>query len=178
MTGVPRWLIMLLVAAIVLIGFASYMGWLRDPDLARADYVGSVEVSADDARLYRPVPFEWRVISNAGSFTGTDTAYLRIDTSGERPVFCGWIRLDPSASLGAGPSASLGAGKGSNSIRATRWLSEARLKVGDLRVTALFVAPVEKAAGDGLNAGCLRLDEPVRPAQDAPLSFEGSPVRE
>jgi hypothetical protein len=30
----------------------------------------------------------------------------------------------------------------------------------------LFIAPVEKAAGDGLNAGCLRLDEPVRPAQD------------
>jgi len=41
-----------------------------------------------------------------------------------------------------------------------------------------FIAPVERAPGDGLNAGCLRLDEPVRPAQDAPLSFEGSPVRE
>jgi len=36
----------------------------------------------------------------------------------------------------------------------------------------------KRVAGDGLNAGCLRLDEPVRPAQDAALSFEGSPVRE
>jgi len=70
------------------------------------------------------------------------------------------------------------AGSAGASIRATRWLSEAHLKVGDLKVTALFIAPVERAPGDGLNAGCLRLDEPVRPAQDAPLSFEGSPVRE
>src|SRR5262249_49194372 len=146
----------LLGAGVVLIGLASYMGWLRDPSLAHADYVGAVEVSADDARFYRAVPFDWRVNSNAGSFTGTDTAHVRIDTSGERPLLCGGTRLD----------------KGGTSIRATRWLSEARLKVGDVKVTALFVAPVEKAAGDGLNAGCLRLDEPVRPAQDAPLSFE------
>ncbi len=74
---------------------------------AKADYVGNIDVSADDAKLYRAVPFEWRVTSNAGSFTGSDTAYVRIDNSGERPTVCGWLRLD----------------KGGNSIRATRWLS-------------------------------------------------------
>ncbi len=42
--------------------------------------------------------------------------------------------------------------------------------------TALFVAPVDKAPGDGLFAGCLRLDEPKRPATDATLKLEGSPV--
>jgi hypothetical protein len=162
MTGVPRWVIVLLGAALLLFGFASHMGWLRDPSLARSDYTGAIDVSAEDAKLYRAVPFEWRVNSNAGSFTGNDTAYVRIDTSGERTVLCGWLQLD----------------KAGASIRATRWLSEAHLKVGDLKVTALFIAPVERAPGDGLNAGCLRLDEPVRPAQDAPLSFEGSPVRE
>jgi len=36
----------------------------------------------------------------------------------------------------------------------------------------------KRVAGNGLNAGCLRLDAPVRPAQDAPLNLEGSPVRE
>jgi len=162
MTGVPRWVIVLLGAALLLFGFASHMGWLRDPSLARSDYIGAIDVSAEDAKLYRPVPFEWRVNSNAGSFKGNDTAYVRIDNGGERTVLCGWLRLD----------------KAGASIRATRWLSEAHLKVGDLKLTALFIAPVERAPGDGLNAGCLRLDAPVRPAQDAPLSFEGSPVRE
>jgi len=162
MTGVPRWVIVLLGAALLLFGFASHMGWLRDPSLARSDYIGAIDVSAEDAKLYRPVPFEWWVNSNAGSFKGNDTAYVRIDNGGERTVLCGWLRLD----------------KAGASIRATRWLSEAHLKVGDLKLTALFIAPVERAPGDGLNAGCLRLDEPVRPAQDAPLSFEGSPVRE
>jgi hypothetical protein len=162
MTGIPRWAIVLLGAALLLFGVASYMGWLRDPSLAKSDYVGSIDVSADDAKLYRPVPFEWRVNSNAGSFTGNDTAYIRIDNAGERTFLCGWLRLD----------------KAGASTRATRWLSEARLNVGDLKVTALFVAPVDKAPGDGLNAGCLRLDEAARPAQDAPLTFEGSPVRE
>jgi hypothetical protein len=108
------------------------------------------------------VPFEWRVTSNAGSFTGNDTAHVRIDDSGERPMICGWLRLD----------------KGGNSIRATRWLSEARLLVGDMKLTALFIAPVDKAPGDGLAAGCLRIDEPTRPAADAPLKLEGGPVRE
>ena len=77
-------------------------------------------------------------------------------------MLCGWLRLD----------------KAGTSIRATRWLSEARLIVGDIKLTALFIAPVDKAPGDGLNAGCLRIDEPARPATDAPLKLEGTPVRE
>jgi hypothetical protein len=162
MTGVPRWLILLLGLGLVLFGVAVHMGWLRDPSLAKADYIGTIDVSVEDAKLYRPVLLEWRVTSNAGSFSGTDTAHVRIDNSGERTVLCGWLRLD----------------KGGNSIRATRWLSEARLIVGDLKATALFIAPVDKTPGDGLNAGCLRLDEPVRPATDAPLRHEGTPVRE
>jgi|GEM_PF-612408 hypothetical protein len=170
MTRIPRWAIVLLGAGLLVVGVASYLGWLRDPSLARSDYIGAVEVSADDARLYRAVPFEWRINSAAGSFKGNDTAFVRVDNSGERAILCGWLRLDPSASLGAGT--------GGTSIRATRWLSEARLNVGDLKVTALFIAPVEKTPGDGLHAGCLRLDEGGKPAQDAPLSLEGSPVRE
>jgi hypothetical protein len=162
MTGIPRWLIMLMGVGLLAVGVASYVGWLRDPTLARSDYIGAVEVSADDAKLYRAVPFEWRISSAAGSFKGNDTAFVRINDSGERTVLCGWLRLD----------------RGSTSIRATRWLSEARLNVGDLKVTALFIAPVEKTPGDGLHAGCLRLDEGGKPAQDAPLSLEGSPVRE
>ena len=162
MPSIPRWAILLLGAALLLFGFAVHRGWLRDPALARADYVGGAEVSAEDARLYRVVPFEWRVTGNAGSFSGADSAHVRIDNTGERTLLCGWLRLD----------------KGGASIRATRWLSEARLVAGELRMTALFISPVEKAPGDGLNAGCLRLDEPVRPPTDAPLRLEGSPVRE
>ena len=168
-TGIPRWAILLLGAGLLAFGLAFYMGWLRDPALARGDYVGAIDVSADDGKLYRPVPFEWRINSAAGSFKGNDTAYLRIDNSGEKTILCGWLRLDPSTSLGAG---------GGTSIRATRWLSEAHLVAGDLKMTALFIAPVEKAPGEGLNAGCLRLDEPVRPPTDAALSLEGPPVRE
>ena len=123
------------------------MGWLRDPSLAKADYVGTIDVSADDAKLYRAVPFEWQVNSAAGTLKGNDTAYVRIDPSGERTVICGWVRLD----------------KGGASIRATRWLSEARLTVGDIKVTALFIAPVDKKPGDGLNAGCLRLTKASSP---------------
>jgi hypothetical protein len=162
MTGVPRWVILLIGLALVAFGVAAHMGWIRDPSLARSDYVGTIDVSADEAKLYRAVPFEWRINSRAGAFKGTDTAYVRIDLSGERPTLCGWLRLD-----GTG-----------NAIRATRWLSEARLVVGGLKVTALFIAPVEKAPGDGLNAGCLRLDGDERPAQDAPLALEGAPVNE
>ena len=162
MWSIPRWVILALFAGLLLFGFAVHMGWLRDPSLAKADYVGNIDVSAADARLYRAVPFEWRVTSNAGSFTGNDTAYVRIDNAGERPMICGWLRLD----------------KGGNSIRATRWLSEARLLVGDMKLTALFIAPVDKTPGDGLTAGCLRIDEPTRPATDAPLKLEGNPVRE
>ncbi len=161
--SIPRWVVLLLGAVLVLLGVAVHLGWLRDPTLARSDYVGTIDVSAADAKLYRPVPFEWRVTSAAGTFTGTDTAHVRVDPSGERPVVCGWLRLD----------------KGGQSIRATRWLSEARLLVGDLRLSALFIAPVEKAPGDGLAAGCLRIDEPnARPAADAALRLEGNPVRE
>jgi hypothetical protein len=162
MTGIPRWAILLLGAGVLVVAVGSYMGWLRDPSLARSDYIGAVEVSAEDARLYRAVPFEWRINSAAGSFKGNDTAYVRIDNSGEKTILCGWLRLD----------------NGGTSIRATRWLSEARLIAGDQKMTALFIAPVEKMPGEGLHAGCLRLDEPVRLATDAALSLEGSPVHE
>ena len=162
MTGVPRWAMLLLAAALVIYGIAASQGWLRDPSLAKADYAGTIDVSADDAKLYRAVPFEWQVTSAAGSFKGNDTAHVRIDPSGERTVICGWLLLD----------------KAGASIRATRWLSEARLAVGDIKVTGLFIAPVEKKPGDGLNAGCLRLDEGIKPAADAALKLEGFPVRE
>jgi hypothetical protein len=162
MNGIPRWVVLLLGAALILYGIAASLGWIRDPSLAKADYVGTTDVSAEEAKLYRIVPFEWRVNSTAGSFKGDDKAFIRIDTSGERTVLCGWVRLD----------------KGGASIRATRWLSEARLAVGDLKVTALFIAPVDKPPGDGLNAGCLRLDDGVRLPVDAAMTLEGQAVRE
>lgn len=162
MTGIPRWVMLVLAAALVLYGIAVSQGWLRDPSLAKADYIGTIDVSADDAKLYRAVPFEWQVTSPAGSFKGNDTAHVRVDPSGERAVLCGWILLD----------------KAGASIRATRWLSEARLVVGDIKVTALFIAPVEKKPGEGLNAGCLRLDDGIKPAADAALKLEGQAVRE
>jgi hypothetical protein len=159
--GVPRWAILVFGAGLLLFGLAVSQGWIRDPALVKSDYVGTIDVSAADAKLYRAVPFEWQVNSQTGSAKGSDTAYVRIDPSGERTVLCGWLRLD----------------KGGNSIRATRWLSEARLKVGEFRVSALFIAPADKPPGDGLNAGCARLVED-KPAADAPLSLEGSAVRE
>jgi hypothetical protein len=162
MTGIPRWAMLLLAAALIAFGIAASQGWIRDPSLAKADYLGTTDVSAEEAKLYRAVPFEWRVTSAAGSFKGNDAAHIRIDSSGERTILCGWVRLD----------------KGGASIRATRWLSEARLAIGDIKVTALFIAPVEKTPGDGLNAGCLRIDADVKPPQDAPLVLEGQPVRE
>jgi hypothetical protein len=162
MSGIPRWVFLLLGAGLILFGIAASQGWIRDPSLAKADYLGTTDVSAEEAKLYRAVPFEWRVTSAAGSFKGNDTAHIRIDSSGERTILCGWVRLD----------------KGGASIRATRWLSEARLAIGDIKVTALFIAPVEKTPGDGLNAGCLRIDVDVKPPQDATLVLEGQPVRE
>lgn len=162
MTGIPRWVMLVLAAALVLYGIAVSQGWLRDPSLAKADYIGTIDVAANDARQYRAVPFEWQVTSAAGSFKGNDTAHVRVDPSGERAVLCGWILLD----------------KAGASIRATRWLSEARLVVGDIKVTALFIAPVEKKPGEGLNAGCLRLDDGIKPAADAALKLEGQAVRE
>lgn len=161
-SGIPRWVILLLGVGLIAFGFAASQGWIRDPSLAKADYIGTTDISAEDARLYRAVPFEWRVTSAAGAFKGDDKAYIHIDTTGERTMLCGWVRLD----------------KAGASVRATRWLSEARLVVGDLKVTALFIAPVEKAPGDGLNAGCLRLDDGVRLPADAALVLEGQPVRE
>ena len=160
-TGLPRWAILLFGVGLLLFGIAASQGWIRDPSLAKSDYVGTIDVSAADAKLYRAVPFEWQVSSQSGNAKGSDTAYVRIDPSGERAVLCGWLPLD----------------KGGASIRATRWLSEARLKVGELRVTALFIAPADKPPGGGLNAGCARLSED-KPAADAALSLEGSAVRE
>lgn len=165
----PRWAIAVVFAAVVLFGLAVWLGWIRDPTVARSDYVGTIDVSAQDARLYRPVPFDWMVENQAGSVKGSDTAYVRIDSSGELPLICGWLRLD----------------KGGASLRATRWLSEARLKVGDILVAALFIAPTDKAPGDpstslgtgGLNAGCARLLQD-KPSPNAPLALEGHAVRE
>jgi len=157
----PRWVIPLVFAGLMLFGLAVWLGWIRDPTVAKADYVGTIDVAAQDARLYRPVPFDWEVDSRSGSVRGSDTAYVRIDTSGELPLICGWLRLD----------------KGGASLRATRWLSEARLKVGDIFVAALFIAPTDKPPGDGLNAGCARLLED-KPSPNAPLTLEGHAVRE
>jgi hypothetical protein len=167
--GVPRWAVLVFGVGLLVFGLAVSQGWIRDPTVAKSDYVGTIDVSAEDAKLYRAVPFEWHVNSQTGGTKGNDTAYVRIDPSGERALLCGWLRLD----------------KGGASIRATRWLSEARLKVGGIRVSALFIAPTEKPPGDpsaalgtgGLNAGCARLLED-KPAADAPLSLEGSAVHE
>jgi hypothetical protein len=160
--GNPRLLMPAIGVAAVLLGSLLAQNWLKDGKLARSDYVGTIDVSAEDAKQYRPVPFEWHVASRAGLFNGRDSAFVRIDVSGESPVLCGWLLTD----------------KAGASVRATRWLSEARLKVGDLKVGAQFVAPTEKTPGDGLNAGCARLDGNTRPAANAPLSLEGPPVQE
>ncbi len=160
-TGLPRWAILLFGAGLLLFGLAVSQGWIRDPSVAKSDYVGTIDVSADDAKLYRAVPFEWQVTSATGSSKGSDTVYIRVDPSSERAVLCGWLRLD----------------KGGTSIRAARWLTEARLKIGDIKVSALFIAPVDKGPGDGLNAGCARLLD-NRPAADAPLALDGSAVKE
>ncbi|MFI4999646.1 MAG: hypothetical protein ACHQK9_07180, partial [Reyranellales bacterium] len=137
-------------------------GWLHEQTLAKADYVGTIDVSVDDAKLYRAVPFDWQVTSPAGAFTGSDTAWVRIDGSGERTVLCGWLKLENQGS----------------SVRAARWLAEARLSAGLLTVSALFIASTDQLPGGGLHAGCARLDEGVRPSADAPLSLEGRAVPE
>jgi hypothetical protein len=159
--GLPRWVIYAFGVVLLLFGIAVSQGWIRDPSLAKSDYVGTIDVSAADARLYRPVPFEWQVTGTTGAVKGSDTAHVRIDPSGERALVCGWLKL----------------GKDNASIRATRWLSEARLTVGGLKLSALFIAPVDKAPGEGLNAGCARLLED-KPAADAALSLDGPAVRE
>jgi hypothetical protein len=157
----PRWVIAAVFAGLVLFGVAVWLGWLRDPAVAKSDYAGTIDVSVQDARLYRPVPFDWVVENQSGTVRGSDTAYVRIDSSGELSLICGWLRLD----------------KGGASMRAARWLSEARLKVGDIRVSAMFIAATDKMPGDDLNAGCARLlKDKLHP--NAPLSLEGHAVRE
>jgi hypothetical protein len=156
----PRFLMPVVGVGVIVLGTVIAEGWIKDPALTKSDYVGTIDVSEGDAKLYRDVPFEWHIASNAGAFKGNDTAHVRIDTSGESTVVCGWLRMD----------------KAGASVRATRWLSEARLKLGDLKVAALFIAPTDRTPADGLNAGCARLE--ARPPADAPLALEGPPVRE
>ena len=67
--GVPRWAILLFGAGLLLFGLAVSQGWIRDPTLAKSDYVGTIDVSAADAKLYRAVPFEWQVNSQTGKST-------------------------------------------------------------------------------------------------------------
>jgi hypothetical protein len=158
----PSWAIAFALAVAIALGIAISQGWLQDPALTRSDYVGTIDVSVDDARLYRTVPFEWHVTGAAGSFAGNDVVHIRVDPSGERTVICGWLTLD----------------KAGASTRAARWLSEARLKVGDLAVSAGFIAPVQAAPGNGLNAGCAGLYDHLEPAANAPLSLDGPAVPE
>jgi hypothetical protein len=158
----PNVLLPALGVAVVALGSVVAERWVRDPGLTRSDYVGTIDVSAETARLYRAVPFEWHVASRAGAFKGSDVALVRIDNAGEGTLLCGWLRMD----------------KAGASVRATRWLSEARLKAGDIRIAALFIAPTDRAPGDGLNAGCARLEVKTPLAAGAPLSFDGPPVRE
>ena len=158
----PKVLLPALGVGAVVLGSVIAEDWMKGAPLAKSDYIGTIDVSAEDAKLYRAVPFDWHVASRAGAFNGKDQAFVRIDVAGESALLCGWLRMD----------------KAGASIRATRWLSEARLKVGDIKVAALFVAPTDKGPADGLNAGCARLDVKTRPAADAPLSFEGPPVQE
>jgi len=158
----PKVLLPALGVGVVVLGAVIAENWRNNAVLTKSDYVGTIDVSAEDAKLYRAVPFSWHVASRAGAFDGKDQAFVRIDVAGESALLCGWLRMD----------------KAGASIRATRWLSEARLRVGDIRVAALFVAPTDKGPADGLNAGCARLDVKTRPAADAPLSFEGPPVQE
>ena len=158
----PKVLLPALGVGVVVLGAVIAENWRNAAVLTKSDYVGTIGVSTEDAKLYRAVPFDWHVASRAGAFNGRDQAFVRIDVSGESALLCGWLRMD----------------KAGASIRATRWLSEAHLKVGDIKVAALFVAPTDKGPADGLNAGCARLDVKTRPATDAPLSFAGPPVQE
>lgn len=156
------WIIAAVFAAAIALGVAISKGWLQDPALTRSDYVGTIDVSVDDARFYRTVPFEWRVTSAAGNVSGNDVVHIRIDPTGERTVICGWLTLD----------------KAGASTRASRWLSEAQLKLGDLTIPASFIAPVQAAPGNGLNAGCAGLFDHLKPASDAALSLDGRAVPE
>ena len=156
------WAIAIVFAIAIGIGIAISKDWLQEPALTRSDYVGTIDVSVDAARLYRAVPFEWRITSPTGQFTGEDVAHIRVDPTGERTVICGWLVLD----------------KAGNSTRASRWLSEARLKVGELTISASFIASVQATPGNGLNAGCAGLFDQLEPSIDASLSLDGPAVPE
>jgi hypothetical protein len=153
--------IALVFAAAIAIGIAVSRAWIQDPALTRADYVGTIEVTIDDAKLYRAVPFEWRLDGAGGRFKGNDTAYVRVDPSGERTLICGWLKLD----------------KAGQSMRASRWLSQAHLKVGDLVIAATFIAPIQDK-GDGKEAGCAGLFDDLKPAAAAALALDGPAVPE
>jgi hypothetical protein len=165
----PRWLAPVL--GILAVGMAYMLAriWHDEPPLALADYVGTIDVSTDDAKLYRDVPFDWTVRSSANAFSGHDIAHVRIDTSGELVVVCGWLKREDKPA----------------SYRAARWLSGARLKVGEVWIAAMFIAPSDKPPGDpsaplgtgGLNAGCARLAKD-RPPADAPMELAGRGARE
>ncbi len=147
--------------AAIAVGVFMARGWLQDPTLTRSDYVGTVEVGANDAKLYRAVPFEWRIDGKGGRFKGSDTAYVRVDPSGERTTVCGWLKLD-----GTGTS-----------VRASRWLSQAHLKLGDHVIAAGFIAPIQDK-GDGKEAGCAGLFDDLKPAANSPLALDGPAVPE
>ena len=159
----PRVFLPVLGVAVVLLATFFSDRWMRGSDVAQADYVGTIEVTANDAQLYRDVPFEWRVAGVAGAFRGNGTAHVRIDSSGERTFVCGWLESDKTGA----------------SVRASRWLSAARLKVGELWLSATFIASSDKVPGNGLSAGCARIDVAgAHPPADAPLKLEGPPVQE
>jgi len=154
--------IALAFAVAIAIGAAISLGGLLDPTLTRSDYVGSAEVTPEDAKLYRTVPFEWRIEGRGGTFEGKDAAHVRVDPSGERTLVCGWLEVD----------------KAGASVRASRWLSQARLAVGNLVISAAFIAPVEVVPGNGLSAGCAGLYDGLKPAADSALSLDGPSVPE
>lgn len=139
------------------IGIAISRHWIEDPQLTRSDYTGNVEVTADDARFYRAVPFEWRIDAHGNSVKGSDRAFVRIDPSGERTYICGWLKMD----------------KAGQSQRAARWLSQARLRIGEQWFSAGFIAP-----SDGTSAGCAGLFDNLKPAPDAALALDGPSVSE
>ena len=158
--GLPRWAILLFGAGLLLFGLAVSQGWIRDPTRRQ------VRLCRHDRRLGRgrqALPRRCR--SNGRSTAGPAASRAATPPMcgstrrASAPLLCGWLRLD----------------KGGASIRATRWLSEARLKVGDIRVSALFIAPTDKprrrpqrrlraALETAGCARCLRYGEGRRPA--------------
>ena len=64
----PKVLLPALGVGVVVLGSVIAEGWMRGAPLAKSDYIGTIDVSAEDAKLYRPVPFDWRVASRVGAF--------------------------------------------------------------------------------------------------------------